>query len=459
MSLYYPQAALRLQIRWEDFGKSNPVLEKIYFLDVLARNLIVEINDYTEADTFQAEIDYSSFPFDPRTIRSCGVTIHMEDMRHLIKNGKTDPIQIKNSNLVFQGFADEENITFDDSERRVRLEGRDFTSLFLDSRYLNGPIPLSKPLNKILEEIIKMQESTKKISLDNRVSGSLPTLAELAPDFNETTGVRNPRRNESYWDVIQDLVSRAGLVTYIEKDKLVLDRPRNLYKREKSKVFMYGFNIKNLEFSRKLGRMRNFNIKVVSLDVEKKELIEAKIPLEAKDPAIAGPENTITQLDKDGKPVDPPKVADYLTFRINEIASKDHLISVGEEIYQELSRQEIEGKLVTFDMEVPETIRDRLDRTKPVKFSEFRTGTPIQVVFDTDDLKALRSNASKAEKRKFLITRGYEPKVAEAFSESLNRITTPLYTKAVRLMLSQEEGFKMELDFINFIEVDNAGLR
>ena len=218
-------------------------------------------------------------------------------------------------------------------------------------------------------------------------------------------------------------------------------------------------NIKRLSYRRKLGRQRNFNIKVVSLNLEQKKTIEAKIPEEAIDPNIAAPRITIPQLDKFGKKIDPPKDAPFLTFRIADIASKEHLISVGEKIFEELSRQELEGSLMTFEMEIPEQIENKdKGKTNPVKFSTIRTGTPIQIIMEQDDLDKIRTISSVNERKKFLVLRGYEERVAVAFSQSMNRISTPFFTKAVKFTISQTEGFQMDLDFINFIELDNQNL-
>jgi hypothetical protein len=53
--------------------------------------------------------------------------------------------------------------------------------------------------------------------------------------------------------------------------------------------------------------------------------------------------------------------------------------------------------------------------------------------------------------KQFLIKNCYDPEIAKAFAESLGRIKTPFFTKAVEFRLDQENGFEMRLDFINFI--------
>jgi hypothetical protein len=244
MSIYYPQGALTLRVRWEDFGSKDSKLVDDYTLRILARNITVEITDYTEADTFQAEIDFKSFPFDPRSIRSCGVTIHIEDKGKIFDGNELDLLEPSEENIVFIGFADEESISFDDNSRVVKMSGRDYTSLLLDiKRIVPEPLPLTKPVDQIIKMLLNEQKATDKIEIELRGIDSLPTLSELAPDFNETTSAKNPKRNESYWDLIQHLLERAALIGYIELESLVITKPRNLYQRKNIKQFIYGKNL------------------------------------------------------------------------------------------------------------------------------------------------------------------------------------------------------------------------
>lgn len=92
MSVYYPQASMILNVLWEDFGNSKDGdLQKLYTLPIIARRVTVHRNDYTTADTFDAEIEYKNFPFDPRCIRACGVAIYIQDMKRVYEddNGAT----------------------------------------------------------------------------------------------------------------------------------------------------------------------------------------------------------------------------------------------------------------------------------------------------------------------------------------------------------------------------------
>ena len=100
MSYYYPQAAVKLRILPEDFQlTSDASLQLPIEVIVQAKKLTVTRNDYKTTDTFNMTIDYKNFPFDPRTIRACGVIIYMQDMGQ--GGQKLVPSQ---ANAVFSGF-------------------------------------------------------------------------------------------------------------------------------------------------------------------------------------------------------------------------------------------------------------------------------------------------------------------------------------------------------------------
>lgn len=454
---------MTLRVNWENFDKENEaLLNEVYKFPILCRNVIVELNDYTLADKFSCEIDYKSFPFDPRTIRSCGVSVHIEDQKRIFRGNSLDILKPTEANTVFQGFADEESISFDNENRIVRMEGRDFTSLFADVKYTGGPISLSKTVDELINDLIQDQEATKQIQINNKTGDILPILSELAANLESTSATISPKRNESYWDVIQKIINRAGLIGYIELDKFVISKPQKLFDREKAKQFIYGRNVQSLSFKRKLGRHKGFNVRVVSVNLDEKTIVEAKIPEEATNPNIKSPRVSIIQLDSKGKKIEPPKDAPFMTFKIPDIANKDHLIKVGEKIFEELSRQQIEGQISTLEMEIPEITKKSEDnvvsQTKPVSFNTIRNGTPILITMEMDDLEKIRTISTLAERRKFLILRGYEPNIAAAFASSMNRISTPFYTKSVKFTIDKESGFNMDLDFINFIELDNKDM-
>jgi hypothetical protein len=458
MSVFFPQAAMTLRVLFEDFGqKDKASLQEIYALPILARNVRVSINDYTQADTFSCEIDYKQFPFDPRCIRACGVTVHMKDMGKVFEADNTETrIKMSKEDAIFIGFADEETVTFDNDRRTVKMEGRDFTALLIDRKYIGSTIDTSQPLDKLITALLADLKETTEITLDNRVEGTLPTLGLFAEGTATLGKQRNRQLDETYWDIIQDLVGRAGLIAYIELDKLVLSKPRVLYDRKAAKRFVYGRNITDLEFKRQLGRKKNFNVMVRSLNTATKEILSAYIPAEASDEwskatGVPNKEVHIPAINADGsKGADKP--APTSVFRVPNVNNKSHLIEIGQKIYEELGRQQIDGSFTTKEMTTLDGVNKIFDLLK------LRCGTPVDIKIDQGDLKGIQQHSQLGEKTRFLIARGYDRRIAAAFAESLSnpRLNGPFYTKSVEFSLDADKGLEIKVDFINFIETPDA---
>ncbi len=479
MSYYYPQAVLTLRVRWEDFSTGDPILEKPAKLTVIARDVTVQINDYTKADTFNASIDYKSFPFDPRSIRALGVTIHMENKTKTFVGDVNAPdfnslnlIEPSEENSVFTGFVDEESISFDDSSRTVSFEGRDFTSLLIDAPFSLKKIDLGRPLDQIIADLIGELETTANLEVDNRTGEELPNIGKFAPDYHPLGKDRSAKKKEKYWDVITDIVSRAGLIAYIELDKLVINTPRTLYADTQATQLVWGKNLTRLGFKRKLGRQKGINVVVRSANLQKKEVIEAKIPEEASlewatSLGIPRERQKVQKIDTKGDVKD--QDAPFLTFNIANIGNKDQLTKIGEGIWEEIGRQQIEGSLETKEMciEQYDPINQTVDEINTLKF---RNGTPIRIEIAADDLERIAGieikdklgeiSREKTESARYQYLRQhcYSEDIAKALAKTLGKFETRFYTKSVEFRMSQQDGFTMSIDFINFIEVSNKAL-
>jgi hypothetical protein len=308
-------------------------------------------------------------------------------------------------------------------------------------------------------QLIKKRPETANIIVRSDVT--IPALSKVAPDFNALSGKLNVRSDHSYWDVIQELAGLSGVVIYMDLDTLVITQPQVLYSKDNLKQLIWGKNVNTLEFKRKMGRLRGFNIIVRCLTTgnKKSPVLQAQIPKEgslewSKKTGIARKEVVITQQAHGKEPVEKP--ADYISFRVENVANKESLVKIGEQLYENLGRQQIEGSLETYDMVLPENATEGTVEFDALKL---RTGTAIDIHIDQDDLKAISREASQGARFAYLQARGYKEDLANLLAENLSAFTTPFYTKAVTFNFSQESGFKMTLDFINFIELSQSLVR
>lgn len=485
MSQYWPQAAVILRATWENFGLNIKQQKEInsYLqqggkvgigqplppvstdptndMPILAERVTINVNDYTTADTFSCEIDYKNFPLDPRNLKALGISIYMQDMKELFRpfpdNG-LHKIQANRDNVVFEGFVDTDTMSFDETNRVVKFEGRDLTSLFLDTPWNLGPVPLTTPLDTLFLQIIKSLRNTEAITIDNRSGlNPLPTLAAISPEFGALANLKNAKKDETYWEVMQDLAARAGLIIFMDIDKLVIMKPRNLYTTDPTKIahFVFGKNIKSMEMKRKLGRLKGFNVIVRSFN--DKVTNSAKIPEEASDDfinSIGIPKKRvqIPQFNAQGGPL-PPIDAPFFSFKVPNIQDKDALIRIGEKVFEEISRQQLDGRFSTREMVAP---TDKLGVT--FDMTKLSIGTPIKIEIDQGDLEGLSRISSPGAKATYLIKRGYNPTLARIFAETMSKFSTTFYTKSYEINFDRDNAWELKVEFVNFIEKINLVL-
>ncbi len=492
MSFYYPRAAVKLRILPEDFKlTSDAVNQTPIEVLVLPKKVSITRNDYKTADTFNMKLDYKNFPFDPRIIRSCGVVIYMEDMQG------PDKIVPSRDNTVFAGYVDTETVSFDEMNQEVSFEGRDFTCLLIDQKYaINKPVSEQMPLDVAIKEFLGQVPALQQLKIENRTgSTELPSLSSFYPAHADPlNGQRNPGSKESYWSMIQDACNRASLVCFMELQTLVITVPRNQSETRNDDIkFIYGKNVKKLEFKRKLGRLKNINISVRSR--AGKEVIIAKIPLEAEQSwcdafGIKKEEVIVPQLLPTGLIDDQSKgskvsgdqfvdhakgvagqPAPYLSFNIDNVADHAQLVKIGQSTYEQYSLQQLEGTLETREMlghgpskNVTGAVSQkaqpgiRSNQAKKYDLTKIKKGQSISIEIDTDDLGHISRFQDYSTRLQYLVNHGYNKKVASIFASSLGKFSPRFFIKSCTISLDSETGFELSINFINILDTKQAGL-
>jgi hypothetical protein len=509
VSYWYPQAAVELRILFEDYKLTSAAdTQKPYRLLVVTTNMTVNVNDYKTSDTFELEIDYKNFPFDPRTIRACGVVIYLQDMQRLQKDdgqpntivpGAATFLDSKIPNSIFTGFADEEEITFDDSKRMVKLTGRDITALLIDQKYLkNTPISLNQPIDTAILTLFKDFAATAMIRVVNKTVDAngniipLPTLAKFYPDFGSPmAGQKNVGRHENYWEIIQDIVARCGLICFMSRTilndgtlvpTLIITTPKNQNVDTDDIKMIYGVNVKNLMLKRKLGRFKGFNVQVRS--IYQKNVLIAKIPEQATQswgtsygfqynpqlvsgPNVSGETQnfspiSVPVLKPDGSlDTSTTQLAPYITFNVPNVTDLDALIQIGQTFYEQYSLQQLEGSFETTEMLGRGGKKgsgiEQYNQAKQYDMTQIVKGQTICLELYPEDLKQISRLHSTQARTNYLISRGYELAVATVFATTLGKFSPRFQIKSYAISLNQDTGFSLKVNFQNVINLDNRG--
>ena len=484
--VFYPRAVCQLDLLLNNYGQPN--YNKEFHTLIIPTNVHINRNAYNEADTFSMTIRQEDFSVYPEIIKSVRVRIAIIDNRNL-DSLKDKPLSVED--IVFTGFADTSQVMFDESERVVTLNGRDYTSVFIDTVFDNASledaagkrtrvIDLNRPVVDIIKDLISnVPAAGDGIRIRNEIGeAALKKFAQAVPNYRLTTGKEttdglytsvNP--NKTYWDTIVSLCEAAGIIVYMDLDELVLTSPRILYSSptinsKQTLQFLYGKNLSSLEFSKNLGRRKKFNVKVRSFNVRKGIETVVVIPRDgrkswAKDVGVDTSLQKISELDTNG--VKRERTAPVFTFTEERNKTRDQLIDRGQQIFEEFVRQELSGSCETYDM--------RVDDDNGVEFDlvKIKTGTPIRIEILLEDVQNLMrfttsgdrvSEGKRVEefnkKVGYLIRRGYPAGVASDFVKAMSFATSkvrPLfYTRAAEISMSAS-GFSLRIDFVNYIAV------
>lgn len=465
MSLYYPKAIAQLDVSLFDYGNTSQ-REEFHFA-VVPVHCLVTVNAYNLADTFSMTVRFEDVPIDPRLLRAIRVKIGIIDLKGL-KNFTFKDFKDNEDAVIFTGFADTHSIKFDESERVISFEGRDYTSFFIDTPYTAKKVPKARPLRSIIEDLIKQIPGAEKIQVEDRTGGAIQSVAKSLPSWDLLTGKKSTdgqfeyySQNRTYWDVIVSLCEAAGVIGYIELDKFILTSPRILYGQgsvKKTLSFIYGQNIMELSFFRNLGRKKKFNLALRSFDIHSGKEVLVYIPRDAEDSwvkamNVSKANQTIKHIGVDGVAVSKP--APFFSFAYAS-RTKEELVRVGQKIFEEFVRQQLEGELTTREMKANDTDGLEFDLTK------IKVGTPVLIEVAMEDIKHIMRISYKGEKitdgqrTSYLIRRGW-PRVAaqqmiEAIAKGSGRLRPLFYTREAQIEMA-EDGFALRVGFVNFIQI------
>ena len=75
MGTFYPRCRVIFRVLFETFDGGTG--DEVQAYDAIPVRCEVERNTFREADVVTMDLDYKDFPFDPRTVRSILVAVHM----------------------------------------------------------------------------------------------------------------------------------------------------------------------------------------------------------------------------------------------------------------------------------------------------------------------------------------------------------------------------------------------
>mgnify|MGYP001610259176 CR=1 FL=1 len=428
---YYPRCTVVLNVLMEDYGTG---VAQSYEIQAIPREVEILRNDHRTADTCKITLDLRDWPFDPRTFRSCRVTVCVGDV--LFPTGA-----LVLSDAQFVGFVDTPESKRSDSGDTVTLECRDYTSVFLDQRWDGSAIDISQPLQTVVDSIVAMVAGADALTVGYSLGASTTVLA-LAVGRAKFV----PRQGDDVWTVLVDLCGRVGLIPVFQLDLLLILTPDDFGADRtafyattlivpQTAAFVFGENLSSLSYRRKFREARSMQVEVRAYD-ETKRLAQSALypplPIAVKQSvSTAGVVKTT--------------VAPILPWFVSGTYTAPDLLAIAEKIWKEAARQEIEIDIET------EHMRD----SGGLSCVRIGNGTRVTITMATTITSDI-AGMSPGEAIAKLVSsdRPLALDVATAFVASItsaNVLIVQFYVARATHQWSRERGYSCAITAINYV--------
>lgn len=520
MGSYYPQARVKLFIRFEEYDGDNQVefpkkpstmregnkddpipfkntLDKngqsVYVLDAPVksseaskdlRTFLIEgivpltatltKNSIRVADTLDVELPFIDFPFDPRAVRSMGIEYYQgivsETERESAAKEKRPPILEERSsygsNLRFQGWVTSWRASWSSmAEGKVKLSCRDNTALLIDQE---APTQLTVAsgiaIDKAVTQYLASFPQFAGLGIKYLPTGEEPpVLKSQNPKHDKKKKSKGKSKaasptadRMSVWDYLTDLAGRVGCIVRMKDTDIVFQRARTLlngqYKRpddpfapdlnsdEPNRVLIFGKTLMDFSVTRNFGASAPYNVEIRCYIPARKQTIVARFP---------GTETLLMPGQKGDRTV---KV-----FRVAGVGDQDMLHRIAQNIYEEISRQELEVSMSSYELASfgsNETNADLL---------WLESGDPVTVYFEQTTPNEHPSSSKELEATllledkmiEYLTALGYDKKLAKAYAKAYqsNGFQTTFRVKNIAFNWNSSNGLKLKIEAINYVEI------
>lgn len=463
---------------------------------ILPISVQIERNGFRTADTASVTLAWRDVPFDPRLVRACGIEIVIgatpadqwaqgvrgELTERGVLRSQIEAVPagaVASSATRFVGFVDEWAVDLSPDGDTVSLECRDNTALLIDTPLASGArLDLSLPLDEGLRRMLAEYPTLAGMRVAwgdvwETDPGDAPVPGDAVPREQRTrrgqraSHARSGDQRMTLWDYVTDICVQVGVIPLIRDYELRLVQPRALFSGPgagpggRPRRMVYGRNLADLGFKRKLGGQRVPTVEVRAYDPSIGRTRWARWPVRDGAPrtgifGVDEPPRATRASDTTASGAAPDDRIQTFTIRYG--GNADRLSEVARSLFEQIGRQEIEGTWSTSDVRSWEVEEDTADLLQLV------SGDPVEILVaptgggarptTVSDLEAF----SVAQRAAFLESQGWSSEVAERFAQlqEATGFQTIFRTKSARVSYDCDEGIDIKADFINFVTVREA---
>jgi hypothetical protein len=426
-----------------------------------------EHNDHNHADTLKVSAAWRDCGVDPRLIRNATCEFWMGNAN---ERGVFTP---SNENLRFLGVMTKpRRVAKEGGGFQVELEFHDYTAFFLEQKpFPSAGVPVYT--DSISDAWKQICDHTGPLGEDGKIQSSVEVLREaiefrggVPPNLTLGTAVAErfaklakvPVKSKSdAWAVWQQCVGMMGLISWIDRDRCVVTTSTEYYTVDTAPRLIWGRNILEAE-EQSHAKFSDKGVALTSFDPLSGTTYEAFYP-PPNDERIVRKRVTAKRSSKHGKPSKAKAPAfpseRYDFFEYHGVTDLDRLYEIAQRVWDERSRQELDGKVRTGEMFV-----DGVDG-QLADLLEVRAGDAVRIEIDAHDKERLISLAgSETLAREYLAARGYSPEASTLILANMNRVgklDVTFHATSVRVALEADSDsgkFDVEIAYHNRIKID-----
>jgi hypothetical protein len=448
--LYRPRMALRLTVPLPQGGAFQPIT-----FDVPVVRARLESNDHNRADTLSVTLDWVDTGVDPRWISGATCEFYLGPATDA---GQWQPSE---KDLRFVGRLVKPARKGKGDTLSVECEFHDYTSFFLVAKPVaTSAIPgYSDRLDEAWAKLCVSVPGAGELAdnLDMQGFDEWPVLgAGVAARFKKRGSLQTEPKVDA-WAVWQQAVGQLGLITYFLLDRCIVTTAEDYYTGADPPRIVWGLNLLDFTEERNNDRVQK-GVILQSYDPIGGRTLESIYPPEtdARIQALVPKKGSVSARPRKK----PPKVdlrKEYDVFQYAGVTDQATLDAVAQRVYAERSKQELEGTVVTKDMDAATASGATFD------LLDLRSGDTIEIRFlDTRDAEFVALFSSVGDRVTYLVGLGYTEPVAQIIAtnvSSLSSKSSQFYCKTVTTSVDSEGdsgSFAIEIAYCNKIAVDGG---
>lgn len=461
---------------------------------IIPKTLTLKRNSIRLADECDIEIQHADFPIDPRCIRACAVEVYIGTIdptqfamgiQGYLRGVNRRPGQQENeplhlvpdfdakgrSNLRFQGWVDDWEMTFPDGAPTIKLKCVDNTRLLIaqvapPNFHIDPTMPIDKAIASYLATFPQMQGLIIEFRGDKKetVARTLKSASGnyYPKDLGPAPAKAGAATGDSLavWDYLTDA---CGILSYsirVEGQTVIIQRPRNILARESTRaedqytprtisgqfypfrMLAYGRNLMELSMSRNFTRKAVKNVEVRCYDPNRKAPLVGRYPKEAKDFVTAA------------NPGDGKVDTKWTVYRVDGVTDQKTIDDIAEDYYQLVGRNEIESKLVTRNLASYGGGNEDPDLLDLYAGDTIEVGM-VRDVQNSSLLAQEKQQRAIATNVKLMTDRGFPVEFAQAFSKAYNDagFQREFRVREAQIQWDTEKGIDINIAAANYIEI------